>query len=50
MELGRHICMDKIQTHQKRLWFDDDGLINEGEFDLTIMTKWEVIKKEIFES
>lgn len=45
MKLGRLIRMDEIITHQKRLQYDDDGMIKEGKLDMSIMPESKVFQE-----
>lgn len=38
MKRDKPIHMDEVNTHQKRLWFDDDGEIKDAKLNITIMT------------
>lgn len=34
--------MDEVYSHWKRLWFDDDGVMNDGKAGTTRMTEREI--------
>lgn len=36
--------MDEVCTHWKRLMFYDDGFMKDGKLNISILTKWKVIK------
>lgn len=44
MKLSSLIKMDEVCTHWKRLRFDDDGVIKDDKYNISILTKWELIQ------
>ncbi|XP_050896729.1 uncharacterized protein LOC127103519 [Lathyrus oleraceus] len=44
VKLGSPIRMDEVCIHWKRLRFDDDGVMNDGKYNISILTEWEVIQ------
>ncbi|CAK8542621.1 unnamed protein product [Lathyrus sativus] len=45
VKLGEPIRMDDVFSHWKRLSFDDDGCIDEGKLNISILTKWKAIQE-----
>ena len=50
VKLSSPIRMDDVCTHWKRLRFDDDGIMNDGKSNISILTEWEVIQERFLKA
>ncbi|XP_050895838.1 uncharacterized protein LOC127102518 [Lathyrus oleraceus] len=50
VKLGDPIKIDEFYTHWKRLGFDDDGVMNDGKSNISILTEWEVIQERFLKA